>query len=189
MGGARNSFPRRVRSRVDELPPEARERLDEMLADRVNYTYQDIADELTAMGCPISKSAIGRYVMRTNREMREITLMVRQQEALLQWMRDNPNYDAAQASLALLISRLSSRIINEPEIVGDIDASEAVGHIIRAVRASTQMERLNQIEGKASRAAREQVLEQVREAVQQDPELYDKLLALVSGTEGGDGHG
>lgn len=180
MGSAPNGgIPRRVRSRVDELPPEARERLDEMLADRLRYTYQDIADELTESGCPISKSAIGRYVMRTNREMREITLMVREQEALLQWMKDNPNYDAAQASLALLISRLSSRIINEPLLVDEISPDKMIGHVIRAVRASTQIERLNQVEGKANTEAREQVLEEVREAIQHDPELYDRLLAAV----------
>lgn len=174
-------IPRRVRSRVDELPPEARERMDEMLADRINYTYQDIADELTEAGYPISKSAIGRYVMRTNKEMREITLMVKQQEALLYWMKDNPNYDAAQASLALLISRLSSRIINEPDMVGDIDADKAVGHIIRAIRASTQMERLAQIGGKASADARAQVMDEVRDALQKKPELYEQLMEMVGG--------
>ena len=39
----------RVRSRVDELPEEARTRLDAMLAD-VNFTYQDIAQALTEQG-------------------------------------------------------------------------------------------------------------------------------------------
>ena len=159
--------------------------MDEMLADRVNYTYQDIADELTEAGYPISKSAIGRYVMRTNREMREINMMVKQQEALLYWMRDNPNYDAAQASLALLISRLTNRIINEPDMVGDIDADKAVGHIIRAIRASTQMERLAQIEGKASADARARVMDDMRDALQRQPELYEQLMALVGGDTDG----
>lgn len=179
MESGRNfGLPRRARSRVDELPPEARERLDEMLADRM-HTYQEISDALTEAGTPISKSAIGRYVMRTNREMREITIMVRQQEALLQWMHDNPNYDAAQASLALLISRLSSRIVNDATIAEDIDASDAVGHIIRAVRASAQIERLNQMGGKAKDEARAQLMDEMREALQKQPELYEKLAILV----------
>ena len=176
-----HGLPRRVRSRVDELPPEARERMDEMLADRINYTYQDIADALTESGWPISKSAIGRYVMRTNREMREINLMVKQQEALLYWMRDNPNYDAAQASLALLISRLTHTVINNPTIADDIDADKAVGHLIRAVRASTQIERLAQVEGKATTEARAKVMDEMREALQRQPELYEQLAALAGG--------
>ena len=166
---------------MDELPLDARERLDEMLADRINYTYQDISDELTAAGCPISKSAIGRYVMRTNREMRDITMMVKQQEALLYWAQENPNFDTAQASLSLLISRLSSRIINEPQMADDVDSDKLIGHIIRAVRASTQIERLAQTEGKASRVAREKVMDEVRDALQKQPELYSQLADLVGG--------
>ena len=47
----------RVRSKVDEFPPEIREGLDRMLAD-VRYTYSEIAEALTAQGYEISKSAI-----------------------------------------------------------------------------------------------------------------------------------
>lgn len=185
MASAPKYERRRVRSRVDELPPEARERLDEMLGDRLQYTYQDISDELTEAGTPISKSAICRYVMRTSREMREINLLVKQQEALLYWMKDNPNFDAANASLSLLISRLGNRIIQEPEMVEEIDPDKAVGHIIRAVRAATQIEKMQRIESKASEAARDAVMEEVRDALMKRPELYDALAALVGGGEGG----
>ncbi len=63
----------RVRSRVDELPPEARERIDEMLASQQPYyTYQDISDALADQGLAISKSSIGRYVARRNANAREV---------------------------------------------------------------------------------------------------------------------
>lgn len=39
----------RIKSRVDELPPEARESLDRMLADVTN-TYQEIAEHMAAQG-------------------------------------------------------------------------------------------------------------------------------------------
>jgi len=180
MAPGHSGFPRRVRSRVDDLPPDARERLDEMLADR-SYTYQDISDELTGMGAPISKSAIGRYVMRTNREMREINLLVRKNEALLQFMAENPNFDAANASLALLINQLMDRIVESPDELRDIDADKAVGHLIRAVRQATLIERLNKDRGKAKADAREAVLNEVRDALTKQPELYERLEQLLLG--------
>ena len=49
LSGAEGTSRYRVRSRVDELPPEARELIDEMLASQQPYyTYQDISDALAA---------------------------------------------------------------------------------------------------------------------------------------------
>lgn len=180
--GSEHKLPRRARSRVDELPPDARERLDEMLADK-SYTYQDIADALTELGCPISKSAIGRHVMRTNREMREINIVVRQNEALLHYMKENPSFDAANAALALLIQRLTSRIVIEDTLVDELSPDKALSRLIQAVRATTQIERLNQLGDKSSADARAKVMDEVRDALTKQPDLYDQLASLVGGGE------
>ena len=53
----------RIKSRVDELPPEAREMLNTLLAD-VNWTYAEISAEMLKKGWEISRQSIGRYALR-----------------------------------------------------------------------------------------------------------------------------
>ena len=49
----------RIKSRVDELPQDAREMLDRMLGDVTN-TYAEISEAMGSRGWDISKSSIGR---------------------------------------------------------------------------------------------------------------------------------
>ena len=67
----------RVSSKVDELPEEIRINVDAMLADTSN-TYQGISDWLKQMGYAVSKSAVGRYAMRTNTAMQRLLEAQRQ---------------------------------------------------------------------------------------------------------------
>lgn len=174
----------RIRSRVDELPPEARERIDEMLASQQPYyTYQDISDALAADGLAISKSSIGRYVSRRNASAREVNLIVRQTDALLHWMEDHPTFDAAQASLALLTGRLSDRLITEPDMVKDIKPDVAANRIIQAARASAALAKIAEGREDDKAAARAQVLDEMREALHSEPELFGRLQELIAGQE------
>ncbi len=171
----------RVRSRVDELPPEAREMIDEMLASQVPYyTYQDIVDALAETGQTIAKSSISRYVSRKNEAAREVNMVVRQTDALLNWMRDNPNFDIAGASLALLTGRLSNRLITEPEMINELSPDKAAARIIQAARTSAQFEKIAQSGENKKAAARVAVMDELREALHSEPELFSRLQELVA---------
>ena len=61
----------RIKSRVDELPQDAREMLDRMLGDVTN-TYAEISEAMGSRGWDISKSSIGRYAMRQNAVARRL---------------------------------------------------------------------------------------------------------------------
>lgn len=185
MAGEHSGYRRyRIRSRVDELPPEARERIDEMLASQQPYyTYQDISDALAADGLAISKSSIGRYVARRSAYAREVNLIVRQTDALLHWMEDHPTFDAAQASLALLTGRLSDRLITEPEMVKDIKPDVAANRIIQAARASAALTKVAQGREDEKTAAKAAVMDELREALHSEPELFGRLQELVAGRE------
>jgi len=182
--GAEGYSRYRVRSRVDELPPEARERIDEMLASQSPYyTYQDISDALAMDGYAISKSSIGRYVARQNANAREVNLIIRQTDALCKWMEDHPNFDAAQASLALVTGRLSDRLITEPDLVKDIAPDKAVTRIIQAARTSALFEKIARGREDEKAAARAAVMDELREALHSEPELFNRLQELVAGRE------
>ena len=185
MAAAADGYSRyRVRSRVDELPPEARERIDEMLASqKPYYTYQDISYALSEQGLAISKSSIGRYVARQNASAREVNMIVRQTDALLHWMEDHPTFDAAQASLALLTGRLSNRLMTEPEMIGELEPDEVAMRIIQAAKTSAAMEKISQGREDEKAAAKAAVMDEMREALHDHPELFQQLQELVVGWE------
>ena len=85
----------RIKSRVDELPQDARELLDKMLADVTN-TYAEIAEAMGARGWEISKSSIGRYAMRQNAVARRLKESREQMVALINEVKDNNDVEASE---------------------------------------------------------------------------------------------
>jgi hypothetical protein len=101
-------------------------------------------------------------------------------------MEDHPTFDAADASLALLTARLSDRLITEPEMVKDIPADKAATRIIQAARASAALEKISQGREDEKAAAKAQVMDEMREALHDHPELFAQLQELVTAREEAD---
>ena len=86
----------RIKSRVDELPQDAREMLDRMLGDVTN-TYAEISEAMGSRGWDISKSSIGRYAMRQNAVARRLKESREQMVALINEVKDNNDVEAYAA--------------------------------------------------------------------------------------------
>ena len=151
----------RIKSRVDEFPDEIRAQMDGMLAD-VNYTYQEIADTLTEQGYEISRSAVGRYAMRHNSAARRLKEAREQTTALLQQIRENQDVESTELASAILIDGLTRRIATAEE---DFDALplDKAGRLLVAIES---VER--------------NVKARMRQMVQDDPDLLERLQQLVS---------
>ena len=61
----------RISSTIDKLPDDIKGQLDVRLADTSN-TYEELAAWLKAEGYEISKSAIGRYAIRTTQAAQRV---------------------------------------------------------------------------------------------------------------------
>lgn len=85
----------RVKSRVNELPDDIKKSLDEMLLD-VNYTYTEIAEEITQKGYPISKSSIGRYALRQNKAAQRLKEACETTKTLVESVKENRDLDVHQ---------------------------------------------------------------------------------------------
>ena len=72
----------RVSSTIDKLPDDIKGQLDVRLADTSN-TYEELAAWLKAEGYEISKSAIGRYAIRTTQAAQRVA-QLRSQESQVQ---------------------------------------------------------------------------------------------------------
>lgn len=172
----------RIAVKVDELPQEAREAIDRMLAEG-DCTYQSIADELEKMGFAITKGAVGRQEARKAADERMDKLMDRQLNALNRWMEKQSGFDAAGAALALVIGKLGRRIGDGGEMFADMSADKAAAGLIQAARAAVQYEKTAGERKRLRAEARAEAVKELREALKRSPELWERIEALVA--EGG----
>lgn len=170
---------KRIKSRVDELPEEVRTRLDAMLAD-VNYTYQDIAEEITSLGYQISRSAVGRYAMRHNDAAQRLKQAREQTTALLQFIQENQDVEATELASAIMIDGLTRRIATAEEDFDAMPLDKAGRLLVQLQRSTIYKERWRKERLAAIAAVEHNVTARMRQAVQNNPELLAQLERLVS---------
>ena len=166
----------RVSSSIDELPAEARERLEAMLADSGNgLTYQDMVEIMAEDGFELSRSSISRYAKRYLRNIRRTQDMMDQTRAIAQYFSDNPTGDVSRQISALIQNGLMWRLVNGQDELEEMDITEAIKLAIQARRAAvyeyrykdSQVERVK-VDDKETEASR---LEWLRGALRDKPEL------------------
>ena len=71
----------RISSTVDKLPDDIRTRLDLKLADTAN-TYEELSAWLKSEGFEISRSAIGRYAIRSTTAAQRVAETLQRTQAI-----------------------------------------------------------------------------------------------------------
>lgn len=104
------------RSFVVDLPAEVKAWLDNELVKRGFADYEELADSLKSKGIDTSKSALGRYGQKLQREIEAIRAST---EAAKQIANATP--DEADARSAAVISLFQSRMFDAMLELGDID--------------------------------------------------------------------
>lgn len=170
---------RRVKSRVDELPEDQRARIEELLKD-VTVGYQQIADAITAAGYPISKSSIHRYAARLDKALDKMDAAQAQVSALLKRVREGQDVESTEVATALLMDGLIRRLAGAEEEFETIPIAKAGTLITQIQRSATYKARMQQDHRKLIDGVRVNILAGIREAVQADPELLDKLAGIVN---------
>lgn len=169
----------RIKSRVDEFPDEIRAQMDGMLAD-VNYTYQEIADTLTEQGYEISRSAVDRYAMRHNSAARRLKEAREQTTALLQQIRENQDVESTELASAILIDGLTRRIATAEEDFDALPLDKAGRLLVQLQRSTIYKERWRKERLAAIESVERNVKARMRQMVQDDPDLLERLQQLVS---------
>ena len=128
----------RVHSSIDDLPAEARENLEAMLADAANgLSYKDMAEAVKEQcGIQLSISAIGRYAKRYIREVRQIDLMMNRMRTVAEYVRQYGTADASACINALIQEGLMRRILDGQEDIAGLDIRDALKYSIQAQRAA-----------------------------------------------------
>lgn len=168
----------RIRSKVDELPTDVREYLDSKITD-VNITYEELAEEITEMGYPISKSSIGRYAMRQNAAAKRLKEAYEKTRVLVQTIRENRDVDSAEVASAILMDALTNRIATAEEEFDELPLDKA-GRLVVALQRSIWYKQKLQFEftrGVDTAAAR--IKEALSQEIKTDPELLARLSDMV----------
>ena len=87
----------RISSTIDKLPDDIKTELDVRLADTAN-TYEDLSAWLKAEGYEISKSAIGRYAIRSTQAAQRVAETLQRTQAIAQAVEAHPDLDYTKAA-------------------------------------------------------------------------------------------
>lgn len=169
----------RVKSRVDELPPEAREMLNSMLAD-VTYTYVQISEAMAAKGWEISRQSVGRYALRQNAVANRLMDVREQTTALLAVARTNQDVEATELATSILIDGLTQKIATAQEEFDEMPLEKAGKLLVALQRSAVYKARMRATRAQACHDVEANILAKIREQVQGDPELVARLAAIVS---------
>lgn len=168
----------RVKSRVNELPDDIKKSLDEMLLD-VNYTYTEIAEEITQKGYPISKSSIGRYALRQNKAAQRLKEACETTKTLVESVKENRDLDASSAATTILIDALMKRMATAEEEFEEMPLDKA-GRLIVALQRSTVYKEKFKLEYKRGVAdALSKLKEELKIELRSQPELFKKMCELA----------
>lgn len=169
----------RIKSRVDELPPEAREMLNSMLAD-VNFTYVQISEAMACKGWEISRQSVGRYALRQNAVAKRLMDAREQTTALLAAARNNQDVEATELTTSILIDGLTQRIATAQEEFDQMPLEKAAKLVVAIQRSAVYKARMRATRAQACRDVEANILAKIREQVQGDQELVSRLAAIVS---------
>lgn len=183
----------RVSSSIDELPEEAREKLEAMLTDPGNgLTYQGMVEIMAEDGHTLSKSAISRYARRHLRHIQRLQVVQEQTRVLLQYMQENPATDLARQINALIQNGLMWRIVDGQDEIEAMSIEDAIKYSIQAQRAAvyeyrykdSQIQRV-EVDRRQDEAER---LEWLRQQLRDNPDLLQHFEKAVADSKeaGGD---
>lgn len=164
----------RVSSTVDKLPDDVKGQLDVKLTDTAN-TYEELAQWLKAEGFPISKSAIGRYAIRSNQAAQRVAETLRRTQAIAQAVEANPELDYTKAASMVLMDGLMQRVSTAEDDFAELPLDKAGRLIASLSRNATYEKRVRADLKKKAELAFDQMEAELMAAIKQHPELTAEL--------------
>lgn len=168
----------RISSKVDELPEEVRQEVDVMLADTSN-TYQHISDHLKKQGHDVSKSAIGRYAMRSNSAMQRLLEAQAQTQRLVQAVQQDPDADYTEAGMRMLMDGLINKMATAEEEFDALPLDKAGRLLASLSRTKAYKDRVRQDMQKKAELAFKELEADMMKVIRGDEESAGQLKEIL----------
>lgn len=169
----------RVSSSIDRLPPELKTQLDMKLTDTSN-TYVELAEWLKAEGYDISKSAIGRYALRSSKAAERVAETLQRTAAIAQAVEAHPDLDYTSAASMVLMDGLMRRVSTAEDEFAEMPLDKAGRLIASLARNATYERKVKADLKKKAELAFEQMEAELLGLIKQDPELAAELRAVIA---------
>ena len=172
--GGRQRRRVRITSTVDKLPDDIRAQLDLKLADTAN-TYEELSKWLKAEGFEISRSAIGRYAIRSTTAAQRVAETLQRTQAIAKAVEEHPDLDYTKAASMIFMDGLMQRVTTAEEEFSEIPLDKAGRLIASLSRNATYEKRTRADLKKKAELAFDQMEAELMEAIRQHPELSGEL--------------
>lgn len=116
----------RVNSTIDRLPDDIKGRLDLKLTDTAN-TYEELSAWLKEEGYEISKSAIGRYAIRSTQAAQRVAETLQRTQVIAQAVATHPDLDYTKAASMVLMDGLMQRVSTAEDDFQEMPLDKAGG--------------------------------------------------------------
>lgn len=157
----------RISSKIDELPEDIRRDVDVMLVDTSN-TYQGISGWLKGKGYDVSKSAVGRYAMRSNTAMQRLLEAQRQTEQLVQVVKQNPDADYTEAGMRMLMDGLINKMATAEEEFDEMPLDKAGRLLASLSRTKVYKDKVRQEMQKKAEIAFKEMEKEILKVIRDD---------------------
>jgi len=177
--GGRQRRRVRITSTVDKLPDDIRAQLDLKLADTAN-TYEELSKWLKAEGFEISRSAIGRYAIRSTTAAQRVAETLQRTQAIAKAVEEHPDLDYTKAASMIFMDGLMQRVTTAEEEFSEIPLDKAGRLIASLSRNATYEKRTRADLKKKAELAFDQMEAELMEAIRQHPELSSELRDVLA---------
>ena len=169
----------RISSTIDRLPVDVRTQLDLRLADTAN-TYEELSSWLKSEGFEISRSAIGRYAIRSTTAAQRVAETLQRTQAIAKAVEEHPDLDYTKAASMIFMDGLIQRVSTAEDEYAEIPLDKA-GRLIAAISRNATYEKRTRAElKKKAELAFDQMEAELMEAIRQHPELSGELHDVLS---------
>lgn len=170
----------RTRSKVDELPDELKIKVEAMLLDTSN-TYAEISEYLKTEGCDISKSAVGRYALRTNHAIQRLLEAQDQTRMLIEAIKKNPDADYTEGALQIMSGELTKKLAQAQEEWDEMPLEKAARVMVSLSRTKVYKDKIKaDLAQEAKIALAEFKKEVYAELEGVEPELCERLIQVAN---------
>lgn len=164
----------RIRSSIDLLPEDVRAELDLRLADTAN-TYSDLSCWLKSEGYEISRSAVGRYAIRSTTAAQRVAETLQRTQAIAKAVEEHPDLDYTQAASLVMMDGLMQRVSTAEDDFSEMPLDKAGRLIASFARNATYEKRTRADLKKKAELAFDQMEAELMDAIRQHPELSGEL--------------
>lgn len=169
----------RVSSSIDRLPPELKTQLDMKLTDTSN-TYVELSEWLKAEGYDISKSAIGRYAIRSSKAAERVAETLQRTAAIAQAVEAHPDLDYTSAASMVLMDGLMRRVSTAEDEFNEMPLDKAGRLIASLARNATYEKKVRAELKKKAELAFDQMEAELLGLIKQDAALAAELSSVIA---------